>query len=295
MLAQQLAMQQANAAAAAQGTNNPGQPNQMNPQAQNIQNVQMAAAQQQQQQQQQAAQQQAQQQQAAAAAAQQSQAQPQPQAQQPQPTPQQPQQQALPQQQQQNVAATAAMMQTRSRDQIKGHYILLLKQFGDHLSLFASTSKPLEQYLVGGKQRLEALGEKQKDDLNYWASFVDRFFSPAGILRHCVWDGQVSESKQYEITVPALARYFYTHFESGVQNMQMIMEKGTEKELPNNCYYLESSKSSFIYWFDNGSQVSIAQPLKSFTILTYSSLSRLVLSRHSSTQIKKSNGLSSTL
>jgi hypothetical protein len=260
MLAQQIAMQQANAAAA-QGNNNPGQPNPMNPQAQSIQNVQMAAAQQQQaqqqqQQQQQQAQQQAQQQQAAAAAQQAQQSQPQPQAQQPQPPQQQAQQQATPQQQQ-AAATTAAMMQTRSRDQIKGHYILLLKQFGDHLSLFASTSKPLETYMATGKQRLEALGEKQKDDLNYWANFVDRFFSPAGIFRHCVWVyGVENESKQYEITVPALARYFYTHFESGVQNMQLIMEKGSEKELPNNSYYLESSKSSFIYWFDNGSQVN---------------------------------------
>ncbi|EIC06668.1 hypothetical protein OR221_3250, partial [Microbacterium laevaniformans OR221] len=58
------------------------------------------------------------------------------------------------------------------------------------------------------------------------------------------------------ITFPALARYFYTHFESGVKNMQMIMEKGTEKELPNHCNYISSDKSSFIYWFENGSQVS---------------------------------------
>jgi hypothetical protein len=38
--------------------------------------------------------------------------------------------------------------------------------------------------------------------------------------------------------------------------MQMIMEKGTEKELPNHCNYISSEKSSFIYWFENGSQVS---------------------------------------
>ena len=49
---------------------------------------------------------------------------------------------------------------------------------------------------------------------------------------------------------------FHTHFESGVKNMQMVMEKGSEKELPNSGHYIESQKSSFIYWFDNGSQVS---------------------------------------
>ena len=39
--------------------------------------------------------------------------------------------------------------------------------------------------------------------------------------------------------------------------MQMVMEKGSEKELPNNGHYIESQKSSFVYWFDNGSQVSL--------------------------------------
>ena len=43
---------------------------------------------------------------------------------------------------------------------------------------------------------------------------------------------------------------------AGIKNIQMIMEKGSEKELPNNGYYIESQKSSFVYWFDNGSHVS---------------------------------------
>jgi hypothetical protein len=129
-------------------------------------------------------------------------------------------------------------------------------QFGDHLSQFAVSSKPLETYMADGTQRLAAQGTKQRDDLNYWSTFVDRFFSPRGVLRHSVLIVDEHSNKQYEITFPALARYFYTHFESGIKNMQMIMEKGFEKELPNNCHHIESQKSSFVYWFDNGSQVS---------------------------------------
>jgi hypothetical protein len=75
-------------------------------------------------------------------------------------------------------------------------------------------------------------------------------------MRHAVFDMQENTNKQYEITYPALPRYFHTHFESGVKNMQMIMERGSERELPNNGHYIESQKSSFVYWFDNGSQVS---------------------------------------
>lgn len=117
--------------------------------------------------------------------------------------------------------------------------------------------------MATGAQRLAAQGIKQRDDLNYWLGFVDRFFSPKGVLRHSVWLAEENTGKQYEITFPALARYFHTHFESGIKNMQMIMEKGSEKELPNNGHYIENQKSSFVYWFDNGSQVSFLD-----TILT---------------------------
>jgi hypothetical protein len=241
-MAQQMAIQQANAAA--QANNNAGQPNQMPPQQiQNLQNAQIAAAQQHQQQQQQAA------------ATQQpqppGQGQPQaPQVQQPQP--QTPQQQ--PAQQQQQVAASA-LMQQRPRDQIKGHCILKLVQFGDHLSQFVVSSKPIEFYMSRGAQILDAQAMKQRDDLAYWAEFVETFFSIRGVLRHSVWDIDENTTKQYEVTFPALARYFFTHFESGIINMQMIIEKAKEKELANNCHFIESQKSSFIYWFDNGSQV----------------------------------------
>ncbi len=131
-----------------------------------------------------------------------------------------------------------------------------LMQFGDHLAGFGVSSKPIQAYMANGTQRLAAQASKQTDDLNYWLNFRDRFFSPKGVLRHSVWVVDDSSNKQYEIAFPALARYFHTHFESGIKNMQMIMEKGTEKELPNNGHYIESMKSSFVYWFDNGSQVS---------------------------------------
>lgn len=91
--------------------------------------------------------------------------------------------------------------------------------------------------------------------MSYWVAFVNKFFSPKGVYRHSIWMELDSSNKQYEITFPALARYFHTHFESGIKNMQMIVERGTEKELPNNTHFIESQKSSFIYWFDNGSQV----------------------------------------
>jgi LIM-domain binding protein len=257
-LMQQMAMQAHHANAQAQaGGNTPGQQGQMGPQQmQNLQQqAQIAAAQHQAQ----AAQ---------AAAAQQNQQQSQPQNQQSQPNSHGQNQQAQPQAQpqpsamQQQAAATAMLQnQQRAAERFKGQCLMKLMLFGDHLSNFSQISKPLEMYRANGAQRLAAQSTKQRDDLNYWLQFVDRFFSPKGVLRHSIWFATENTGKQYEITFPALARYFHTHFESGITSMQMIMEKGVEKELPNNGHYVESQKSSFVYWFDTGSQVCFSHTI----------------------------------
>jgi hypothetical protein len=260
-MAQQVAMQNQANSQGQGGNNQQGQQNQMNPQQ--IQNMQAQASMMHQQQQQQAA--------AAASQQAQGQAQTQPQphqappntqapSQQAQQAPQQQaglqqQQQAQQQQQQQAAAMMQQQAQQRQGEKFKGQCLMKLMQFGDHLSSFGVSSRPLQAYMANGAQRLAAQASKQTDDLNYWLNFRDRFFSPKGVLRHSVWMVEDSSNKQYEIAFPALARYFHTHFESGIKNMQMIMEKGHEKELPNNGHYIESQKSSFVYWFDNGSQV----------------------------------------
>lgn len=134
--------------------------------------------------------------------------------------------------------------------------MLRLYQFGDHLSNFSQVSKPLVEYRPDEIGKIQARRLKQDDDNRYWASFVQRFFSASkGVFRHSVWIVDETSNKQYEIPYPALARYFYTHFESGVRNIQMIIERANEKDLPNNGHYVESIKASFVYWFENNSQV----------------------------------------
>lgn len=155
--------------------------------------------------------------------------------------------------------AMAQQQNQRQVEKLKGQCLMRLMQFGDHLSGFGVNSKPLTAYMANGAQRQAAQATKQRDDLGYWSRFVDQFFSTKGVLRHGVWVDSDKENKQYEIPYHALARYFHTHFESGIKNMQMIMERGSERELPNNGHYIESQKSSFVYWFDSGAQVSFHQ------------------------------------
>lgn len=101
-------------------------------------------------------------------------------------------------------------------------------------------------------------GPKGKGDLSYWNEFVRTFFSPKGVFRHWVHisEDEDKADKQYEIAFPALARYFHTYFESGVKTMQFVMDKGTtERPMPNG-FSIENSRSSFVYWFENGLHVS---------------------------------------
>jgi hypothetical protein len=130
--------------------------------------------------------------------------------------------------------------QQQQKKEMKGYCLLRLMQFGEHLSGFASTQS------------------KGKDDLSYWNDFVNRFFSQKGVFRHSVHITENDEQtdKQYEITFPALARYFHTHFDSGVTNIQLTMDKGTtDRPLPGDCHWIENSRASLIYWFDTGSHL----------------------------------------
>ena len=89
----------------------------------------------------------------------------------------------------------------------------------------------------------------------YWQSFVDRFYAPGGVLRQGVWNPQVG-AKQFEISTPALARYYLTQYTSGIRQIQMVVEGARERDMPNGGHVVESARTSFIYWFTNDCQVS---------------------------------------
>ncbi|KAB5528131.1 LIM-domain binding protein-domain-containing protein [Coniochaeta sp. 2T2.1] len=224
----------------------PGQPPQPNPQQQqhgpngpggNIQGPNQGPGpqgNQQQQQQQQNAQQQQQQQN-------QQQQQQQPNQQQgPSPAQQQVHQAQL-QQAQQNVMAhnlaTQQMAQQRQRD-LKGQCTLKLLSFAEHLSGFP--------------------GSKGKDDTQYWDNFVRMFFAENGVFRYTVPNPDETEQseKSYDITFPALSRYFHTQFDSGVKSIQLLLEKTTDQPVPNTGrHIIETGKANMIYWFEGGSHL----------------------------------------
>lgn len=85
-----------------------------------------------------------------------------------------------------------------------------------------------------------------------------QFFSAKGVFRHTLSitnpDTSSEESgtdKQYEIVQPALARYFHTHFQSGAQQIQLTLNKGsTDRPIGNGGHFIENPKANMIYWFE---------------------------------------------
>lgn len=129
-------------------------------------------------------------------------------------------------------------------------------QFSEHLSGYPVGDVPMRKSFHANLTQ----GSKAKDDLSYWNGFVNRFFSPHGVFRHTlhISDAEDTTDKQYEIAYPAIARYFHTHFGSGVRNMQLIMDKGiVDRPLPGDCHCIENSKASLVYWFETGSHVGV--------------------------------------
>ncbi|PGH12829.1 hypothetical protein AJ79_04053 [Helicocarpus griseus UAMH5409] len=175
---------------------------------------------------------------------QQAQSQPQPQPQQgPNPPNQHPQQPPQPHQMtpqeaqlraQQQGAGPTMIMPQRMANPMKRSGVLRLLAFAEHLSAFSS--------------------QKPQPGFEYWVRFVDNFFSPSGVLRHGVWSADQG-TKQFEIATPALARYYYTYFNSGVKHIQMIVENAQEKDLPTSGQIVESPKTCFIYWLANECQL----------------------------------------
>ncbi|KAL5335275.1 LIM-domain binding protein-domain-containing protein [Aspergillus crustosus] len=128
----------------------------------------------------------------------------------------------------------AALMLQQQRMAMRGQAILCLGNFAEQLSAFQTRG--------------------EATDLGYWSTFVDRFYAPNGVLRQGVYNPQAG-SKQFEISTPALARYYLTQFTSGIRQIQMLVEGARERESPNGGHIVECPKASFIYWFTNDTQL----------------------------------------
>ncbi len=137
----------------------------------------------------------------------------------------------------QQMAMNNSLMQRR--EHIKAQCLMRLSQLSEQLSGYP--------------------GARSRDDLSYWNELVGRFFSRAANFRHTLHasaEGEDTGPRQYDITFPAIARYFHTHFGSGVKSMQLTLGQGTvDRPVGGDSYLIENPKASLIYWFETGSHL----------------------------------------
>lgn len=101
----------------------------------------------------------------------------------------------------------------------------------------------------------QSQNKNEATDIQYWQNFVDTFYAPTGVLRQNLHDAHTGHSKQFEISNPALARFYYTQFTTGIRQIQMVIEGAHENPVNTPGAHLVESRLSLIYWFFNDTQV----------------------------------------
>jgi hypothetical protein len=244
-----------------QATATPQQP-QPNNQAAQQQAMQQHMQQQQQamlqQSQQQQAQQQAQQQlQAQQAAQKQAQSDEQPNPQQPQPNQGQAPGPAAAQQQMQAVQQHQQALQTQEVLRRNQH---MMQQQAQHQRMATVTQSALSK-LVNFTDKLGMFSASQarpEQILPFWQGLIAEFFADDGIFRAALMDKHTPPSdhaKPFDISAQVLPRFFHETNKAGVERMQISMSGAYERKTNEGVHLLESQKSTFAFWYGDGTQV----------------------------------------
>ncbi|KAI2413054.1 hypothetical protein LOZ41_003465 [Ophidiomyces ophidiicola] len=182
-------------------------------------------------------------------------------------TSQPPQQTAQAQPQQGQPQQTPSTTQPPQQPQMTAQEAQLRAQQQGASSVMMPSRMPKRSFmfrLLSFAEQLSAYSNRNPaQGFAFWQSFVEQFYSQVGVLRQGVWNAQRG-SKQFEISTPALARYYWTQFNSGIRQIQMIVEAAVEKDLPTGGQVLESPRTFFLYWFDNGCQLVSRGAIKAY-------------------------------
>lgn len=132
-----------------------------------------------------------------------------------------------------------------------GMFILKLMNFNDHLSNFSLDN---ENSTANGK------------NITHWHNFVEKHFAPDGrlIISFPSIDHNGNPSlKLYEVLRPNVARYFYTHFDSGASSLRLHTEHAREAPHPTTGgQQVTCQKSIFSIAYPNGARLEMTGSLQ---------------------------------
>lgn len=96
---------------------------------------------------------------------------------------------------------------------------------------------------------------------------MDKFFNESGSFIHVLYSSAKERTKQFEIVCAALPRYFYTVFNTDIQNIQITLD-GAKENTGSAETKVTCDRAKFIYTYENQCQVCTLLPSMLGFILT---------------------------
>jgi hypothetical protein len=135
---------------------------------------------------------------------------------------------------QQDSGAMMMPMQDIPKEQILiGHSILQLIMFQDSLA-----------------------SPEQPNDLSYWEALIRKYFSVFGCLKQQYFNSRNQSDKSYQLLFPSLARFFLTHFSTGIKQILLQSYDHTQSRTANGNTCVKSESASLTYVFHNDIRVT---------------------------------------
>jgi hypothetical protein len=100
------------------------------------------------------------------------------------------------------------------------------------------------------------------NDLAYWEETIQKYFSPFGSIRQQLYNNKQGNDKSFQLQYPSLARFYYSHFTSGIKQILMQSFDHNQSKLPNGGIHIWSNRASLTYVFHNDLRVTTQGSLK---------------------------------
>ena len=102
------------------------------------------------------------------------------------------------------------------------------------------------------------ISDGKHNDINFWKAFINKHFTEDGTLRMILrpmTQGEKAAAKTFEVGAPSLPRYFWTQYDSHVDQIQILLDGVLESHLPDNYHSVRANRSRMIYWFKDGTEL----------------------------------------
>jgi hypothetical protein len=125
----------------------------------------------------------------------------------------------------------------QAQNQMQSQSMFRIFWFADRLAAYTST-------------------EGQPNDLNYWRQFVAQNFAEDGRMRFTVRSqSDPNSTKDFEVVASILPRYFWTYFESGGKQIQLIPQNTMQKPAGDGLQNVTAERAQMVYHFSQSDKV----------------------------------------